>query len=99
MNKIDLIKTDEVRVSRICLKAAEISPAHYHSNVIESIVCLSGEIEVVLDSSSDPNILKPGNLIDIQPLDGHHLINRLNSASEYLLVQKGSYDFVPIKSY
>jgi len=98
VNRVDLIKTDEARVSRICLEAGEISPTHYHSNVIESIVCLSGEIEVVLGSSNDPNILKPGHLIEIQPLVGHHLINRVNSTSEYLLVQKGSYDFVPINS-
>ena len=98
MNIVDLIKTDEARVSRICLEAGEISPIHYHSNVIESVVCLSGEIEVVLGSSNVRNILKPGHLIEIQPLVEHHLINIVNSTSEYLLVQKGSYDFVPINS-
>lgn len=46
MNRLDLIDTDEARVARKVLAPNEISPQHFHSNLIENIVCLNGSIEV-----------------------------------------------------
>jgi quercetin dioxygenase-like cupin family protein len=86
------------RVARISLEPGEFSPNHYHTEVVENIVCLAGELEIKLDSSSKIEVLVPGNIFEIKPKEPHFLINLSGSTSEYLLVQKGIYDFVPTHS-
>ena len=98
MTRVDLIKTDEARVARICLAAGEISPAHFHSMVVEHIVCLRGEVGIQIDSSGDTKYLSPGQICEIAPQTRHHLVNPGDSESEILLVQKGAYDFVTVNS-
>ena len=98
MTRIDLIKTNDARVARISLEPREISPAHYHSSVIENVVCLSGEIAIKIGANNDWHRLAPGQLIEVTQQVEHHLMNPSKSKSEYLLVQKGEYDFVPVDS-
>ena len=98
MTRIDLIKMEGARVARIALEPGEISPNHYHTDVVENIVCLAGELEIKYDSSNKTEVLVPGNIFEIKPKEPHCLINLSSSISEYLLVQKGIYDFVQIHS-
>jgi len=98
MNRICLIEEIEARVARITLEPGEISPRHYHSMVVENIVCLSGEFKIMRSGSSSGQILSPGQLCEIPPKEEHYIINTSNSPSEYLLVQKGDYDFVQVYS-
>jgi quercetin dioxygenase-like cupin family protein len=83
------------RVARITLEPGEVSPNHYHTEVVENIVCLVGEIEIKFDSGNKTEVLVPGKLFEINPKQPHYLINPSSSISEYLLIQKGIYDFVP----
>lgn len=99
MNRLDLINTDEARVARIVLAPSEISPQHLHSNLIENIVCLNGSIEVHEDVEGEiVTRLKPGQIHEIAQTVVHYLINAEETDSEYLLIQKGVYDFVPVSS-
>ena len=99
MNRIDLIRTDEARVAMINLAPNEISPQHLHSEVVEYVVCLSGCIEVhELDEIARVTKLVPGQVHEIGSRVIHHLINGSATDSEYLLIQNGMYDFVPINS-
>ena len=98
MTRIDLIKTDEARVARIFLDPGESSPAHYHSSVIENVVCLSGKIAIKFGTGSDQKLLTPGQICEIEQHIEHYLMNPSKAKSEYLLVQKGDYDFVPVNS-
>ncbi|SER02506.1 Cupin domain-containing protein [Amphritea atlantica] len=95
MTRIDLIKMEGARVARISLAPGEISPNHYHTEVVENVVCLAGKLEIRFDDSSKTEVLVPGNIYEIKPEEPHFLINLCDSTSEYLLVQKGAYDFVP----
>jgi quercetin dioxygenase-like cupin family protein len=93
---MDLIKTNEARVVRTCLDPGEISPAQYHSSVIESVVCLSGEIAIKIGAASDWQRLSQGQMLGVMQQVEHYLMNPSNSKSEYLLVQKGDFDFVAV---
>jgi quercetin dioxygenase-like cupin family protein len=94
LNRIDLIHTDEARVARIVLSPNEITTKHFHSEVVENVVCLDGCIEVhEVDNKTKVTKLVPGEIHEISPGVVHHLINALETESEYLLVQKGNYDF------
>ena len=96
MNRIDLIKDNTARVARIILKPKEVTPKHYHSDVIENIVCLSGQIQVFDGVAEHSQVLFPGQVYEIAPNREHYLANIYNGQSEYLLVQKAEYDFVPV---
>ena len=99
MNRIELIQTDEARVARIVLSPNEITTRHFHSEAVENVVCLDGCIEVH-EAGSKIKVTKlvPGKIYEISPGVVHHLINALETESEYLLVQKGNYDFEIVDS-
>lgn len=98
MSRIDLIKESEARVARITLESEEVSPRHYHTEVIENVVCLTGQIKVIGHVSDSGIILMAGQSCEIAPKAHHNIVNMRNSKSEYLLIQKGKYDFVPVHS-
>lgn len=85
-------------MARIALEPGEISKNHYHTEVVENIVCLRGELEIKFGSSDKAQVLSPGNMFEISPNEAHYLINSSSSVSEYLLIQSGDYDFVPANS-
>ena len=94
MVREDLICTNEVRVASISLDAGEVSPQHYHSQVIETIICLNGIIEVQYGDPGEQVLLQPGQRHDVMPKVKHKLLNVSDSQSVYLLIQTGEYDFI-----
>jgi len=94
LNRIDLIHTDESRVARIILSSNEITTNHFHSEVVENLVCIDGCIEVH-EAGNKLKVIKlvPGKMHEIRPRVVHHLINALETESDYLLIPKGRYDF------
>jgi len=96
---MDLIHTDESRVARIILSPNEKTTKHFHSEAVEHVVCLDGCIEVYeVDIKIKVTKLAPGRIHEIRPRVVHHLINVLETESEYLLVQNGNYDFETVDS-
>lgn len=78
------------------LAAGTASPAHYHSNVHEYIVCLDGEISLFA-GDSNAMLLRPGDHAAIATPTVHWLRNDTNRVARYLLVQSGGvYDFVAV---
>jgi len=41
-------------------------------------------------------VLNPGQIHELPPGVNHYLVNMSESDVEYLLIQKGNYDFVPV---
>jgi quercetin dioxygenase-like cupin family protein len=79
------------------LAAGTVSPAHYHSNVHEYIVCLDGEIGLCADDGSNPTLLRSGDHAAIATPTVHWLRNDTDQVARYLLVQSGGrYDFVTV---
>jgi quercetin dioxygenase-like cupin family protein len=94
----DFVLTDNARVASIQLGDNEASPWHYHNDMFERVICLSGSIEVQMSEPASTRILNPGDMAEIESKRRHRLVNLLNDASNYLLVQCGEYDFVSTDS-
>ena len=95
MQREDIVFTDEARVSSIDLDCGEESPWHFHSEVIENIICLNGQIKVQHGKQGEFVVLSPGQRYEVPPKVVHNLVNLRDETSTYLLIQKGAYDFVP----
>jgi len=90
----DLIDTDKAKVASIALDIGEKSPWHYHSKVLENVICLKGEIELQLKSPKETILLRVGERYSIDQEVKHRLVNRGNIEATYLLIQRGEYDFI-----
>ena len=93
-----LIQTDTVRARVMDLQPGEATPWHFHREVTDHMVCLSGVIEVHLQLDAAVYALSPGQRCMVPVLQVHQVANA--SASEtasYLLIQGvGRYDFNPV---
>jgi quercetin dioxygenase-like cupin family protein len=92
--RIDIVHSDNARVASIILGDNEASSWHYHNDVFERVICLSGSIEVQMSAPDSTQTLNPGDMAEIESNRRHRLVNLLGGASNYLLVQSGEYDFV-----
>ena len=90
----DLIALDNAKVASIELAIGEESPWHYHTEVIETVICLHGDISLQCRKPVENTLLKPGQRYKINPLHEHRLVNTGNGVATYLLVQSGRYDFI-----
>lgn len=96
--RIDFVQTENARVASIKLGDHEASPWHFHNDVFERVICLSGSIEVQMSAPDSSRILNPGDMAEIEAKRRHRLVNLLADASDYLLVQNGEYDFISTAS-
>jgi len=95
MRRENLILTESARVASIDLEPGEESPWHHHTEVTEHVICLAGSIALHFGNRGESVVLTPGERYAIAPGVVHTLVNAGREQSTYLLVQKGSYDFVP----
>ena len=93
-----LIQTDTVRVRVMELQPGEATGWHFHREVTDHMVCLTGVVEVRLQQDAAVQVLFPGQRCTVAVLQVHQVANA--SASEtasYLLIQGvGRYDFNPV---
>ena len=94
MRREDLIRTGDARVASIEMDAFETSPRHFHSNVVENVICLSGRIALHFGEDDESVVLSPGQRYELAAGTTHRLVNADPRPSTYLLVQNGAYDFV-----
>lgn len=88
----DIVRTDDVRVVQFTLGAGERMPWHYHSEVHESIFCLSGEIHVL--GEREQQTIRTGQRIQFDAGQAHALHNNTGQPASYLLIQHGHYDVI-----
>jgi quercetin dioxygenase-like cupin family protein len=94
----ELIALDNARVASIELTIGEESAWHYHTKLVENVVCLNGIIELQCNNPELIIRLRPGERKKINPMHEHRLVNLGKTEATYLLVQSGNYDFVPSNS-
>ena len=67
---------------------------HYHTEVTDYVVCLTGVICIELKVPSTSTTLQPGERFSIEPHIVHRVVNIGEVQAEYLLLQGvGRYDF------
>ena len=89
-----IIMTENVRVRQMSLNEGDATPWHYHTQVVDNIICLQGAVEVQV---RDPDLqfpLTPGKRCEVLTERVHRVINVGQGQATYLLVQGiGEYDF------
>lgn len=94
----DLIATSSARVAQITLQPREESPWHYHTELTEHVFCLQGTIHLEGRNPVRHMCLQTGDRCDVNALEEHRFVNATTTSSTYLLVQSGTYDFIPTES-
>jgi quercetin dioxygenase-like cupin family protein len=90
-----LIQTDNVRVRIMELLPGDATPWHFHREVTDHLVGLTGLILVRLKQSEAVVELLPGQRFTVEVSQVHQVANGSSSApASYLLIQGvGRYDF------
>ncbi len=94
MNNQEVIRTDNVLVRIMTLKEGASTEWHYHTEVTDFFVCLTGRILVEVRNPVGVYILHPGQRSEVAACQVHRVLNAYKERSEYLLIQGvGRYDF------
>lgn len=93
-----LIHTESVRVRDMQLPPGEATPWHFHQEVTDHLVCLTGTIVVRLQAPAARHELQPGQRFTVEVGRVHQVANGSPSEpASYLLIQGvGRYDFNPV---
>ena len=94
MGNQNIIRTDTVLVRTMELAEGAATDWHYHTEVKDLFVCLTGAVHVESRDPDEVILLQPGQRAEICPPHVHRVVNDHKGTSEYLLVQgTGAYDF------
>lgn len=93
-----LIQTDTVRVRDMQLPPGDATPWHFHTQVTDHLVGLSGLIVVRLQAPAQVLELQPGQRFTVEVGRVHQVANGSSTQpASYLLIQGvGRYDFNPV---
>ena len=95
-----LIQTDTVRVRVMELLPGDATPWHFHREVTDHMVCLTGVIVVHLKQPTARLDLQPGQRCTVEVSRAHQVANDSpTEPASYLLIQGvGQYDFNTVDS-
>jgi quercetin dioxygenase-like cupin family protein len=97
MSNQQIIKTENVLVRVMVLAEGSSTDWHYHTEVNDFFVCLTGVVRVETKNPDKMVTLYPGQRTEIIPPQIHRVINNHTATSEYLLAQGvGTYDFIKV---
>jgi quercetin dioxygenase-like cupin family protein len=97
MNGREIIKTGDVSVRIMELAKDAATEWHYHTEVKDFFVCLTGMVVVETRTHGEKTTLCPGQRTEVNPGIVHRVVNISSGKSEYLLVQGvGAYDFCTV---
>lgn len=89
-----ILQTTDVRVRQMFLEAGAEVPWHYHTQVMDTMFCLKGQMRVELQEPQEERTLGPGDGCEIGVGRQHRISTIGNEPVSYLLIQGvGCYDF------
>ena len=90
----EIIKTEKVLVRIMELEENGATDWHYHTEVTDFFVCLTGAVALETWSPAGTITLSPGQRAEVVAKTVHRVVNLSAGKAEYLLVQGvGTYDF------
>ena len=91
-----IIQTETVKVRVIELHPGEVAPLHHHSEIVDTMVGISGKILVSSKNPDQEVMLTPGLRCTVEAGRRHQVSNaQRDLTSTYLLIQGvGTYDFI-----
>ena len=97
MSTREIVKTENVSVRIMELEKDGATDWHFHTEVTDFFVCLTGAVQVERRSPAKLTILHPGQRAEVGPGEVHRVVNVSVVRAEYLLVQGvGTYDFCKV---
>lgn len=88
-----VMATAELRVVRLALAPGAALPWHWHSTIVDHIVCLEGTIEVETRAPRGRHRLGPGQECAVPAKTAHTVRNSGATVARYLAIQGvGAYD-------
>jgi len=95
MSYREILKTEDVWVRELVMEKNQCTDWHFHTNVADFFVCLTGAVQIETKSPDNKIQLYPGLQAKVDPMILHRIKNLRDEKSEYLLIQGvGVYDFV-----
>ncbi len=104
--EIDHIETvaegTDLRVRVFTMGAGQFVPWHYHTEITDSFVCLTGRLVVETRAPRHTYRLGPGERCQVPPKTAHYVHGaedadgRISPASFLIVQGVGDYDFVPV---
>jgi len=92
-----IMKTDDVSVRIMELDHSAATDWHFHTQVVDFFVCLTGVVQVERRDPDEKMQLLPGQHLQLHAMQVHRVNNIGNGKAEYLLVQGvGRYDFCKV---
>ncbi|MBD1399687.1 cupin domain-containing protein [Pelovirga terrestris] len=92
-----IIRTDDVSVRQMFLEVGAEVPWHVHTQVVDTMYCLQGEMKVELADPQETTVLSVGERCEISVGRPHRVSAAGTEPVSYLLIQGvGKYDFQKI---
>jgi len=89
-----IVQTTDVRVRQMFLNVGTEVPWHFHTQVVDTMYCLLGEMRVELNEPPEITFLSVGDGCDISVGRPHRISVVGDEPVSYLLIQGvGKYDF------
>ncbi len=83
----------DMRASILTLAAGECVPWHYHSEVTDAFVCLTGQLVVETRAPRARHLLNPGERCAVPPMTAHYVHGENDGPCSFLILQGvGVYD-------
>jgi quercetin dioxygenase-like cupin family protein len=87
----------DMRASILTLAAGESVPWHYHTDIADAFVCLSGTVVVETRAPRAQHVLAPGQRCTVPAKTAHHVQGLDGAACQFLILQGvGEYDNVAV---
>jgi mannose-6-phosphate isomerase-like protein (cupin superfamily) len=92
-----VMETPALRIVRLALAPGAALPWHWHSRIIDHIVCLEGAVEVEMRAPRARFRLGPGQECAVPAKTAHTVRNPGRTVARYLAIQGvGAYDRRPV---
>ena len=92
-----VMEGDDMRVNIVNCAAGQCIPWHYHNEISDFFVCLSGPMVVETRAPRNEYILQPGERCEVPPKVAHFVHGLDDGPFEFLIVQGvGIYDNIPV---
>ena len=89
-----ILDSKNVRVRILVLDGEQATAWHFHTEVIDKMLCLEGKVAVEYQNPSERAELCPGERCEVVVERVHRVVNLTPETAKYLLVQGvGRYDF------
>jgi len=94
-----ILDSENVRVRILVLEGGQATAWHFHTAVIDRMLCLEGKVAVEYRDPSECVELCPGERCEVAVERVHRVVNLTTDTAKYLLVQGvGRYDFNVVDS-